>query len=454
MSFKQVLSSTLLLASAPLIHAIPLIVYPGGPADMVISKNTTLNATTPAGENYAPHFDPAGQLSLSFTNYMSGSVYAYVVGTDATGQLAFLSPTGNDFYYPTTTSTTPVEIDQADVAIPLGAQGATTQITIPGYLQSSRVYFSDGAMGQYVVAQPNGLPAQVQSDVGNPNDPNVDVNWAFMELNWAEASGLFADISAVDLVGLPLGITLEDANGSQSALGLTSTSVSDVCNALTSQAQADGQPWDQLCVLPSGSSDPLRVIAPQHYLESNANAFSGYFDDYVTQVYSTYSSTELVFDLSAQGDGYVSCTSSGTDLTCAGSSGDFPAPTDSQIFNCAGGPFDTSSSSNSVDLSIIPMLCAGFNRGTLLLGNDTTDTDNGWPASGSIQPSLPISSYYSGDGPYNWYSKIVHENEASNEGYAFPYDDVDSINGGGVAGTVSSANPTSLTVIVGGYDLA
>jgi hypothetical protein len=83
-------------------------------------------------------------------------------------------------------------------------------------------------------------------------------------------------------------------------------------------------------------------------------------------------------------------------------------------------------------------LCAAFNRGTLLL------------AGGDVQPSLGADSHYT-TAPSNYYSAIVHKYELDGKGYAFAYDDVNpSGDDENASGTVSSANPSILSVTVGG----
>lgn len=135
---------------------VPVIVHPGGVQDLVITKNNTINATTPAGDSWSPSPDTAAELPLSFVNYLgSSNVNAYVTGLDATNQLVFLGPNGQ-FYYPTTTSSTPQPISNADIAIPLGGSHSTTGATLPGYLSAARVYFSDGILQFFVVSTPNG----------------------------------------------------------------------------------------------------------------------------------------------------------------------------------------------------------------------------------------------------------------------------------------------------------
>lgn len=52
--------------------------------------------------------------------------------------------------------------------------------------------------------------------------------------------------------------------------------------------------------------------------------------------------------------------------------------------------------------------------------------------------------------PNNEYSAMVHEVEIDGKGYAFPYDDVTPSEGDDVAGFVAAADPSSMTVILGG----
>lgn len=434
------------------VKAVPIIVYPGGPEDVWITKNNTINATTPAGAQYAPHFDAASSLPLQLKNLLGDSnIYAYVTGLDGTNQLAFLAPGGGNFYYPSTSSSAPQAIDNSDIGIPLGGQGSVTSVTVPGYLISARIYFSVGPLQFFVVSTGSG-PGLVEPAVANPSDPNADVNWGFVEFNWASDSGIFADITAVDFVGLPLGIELSvnDGSGTQQALGLPSGAVSQVCSALQSQAASDGQDWGDECVKTSGG-DLVRVIAPGDLVSQNPNAFSGYFDDYVNQVYSQYSSNTLTIETQAAA-GLVQCKASGNVLTCDGDSSTYGIPTSADIFGCNSGPFSIDGSANGVHLAVVPRLCAAFNRGTFLLGADSSVQVDGYgSASGACQPSLPTSSYYPDGTPFNYYSKIVHSLEQNGLGYAFSYDDVNYNEN--VAGTVSSGSPNTFTVYVGGSDL-
>lgn len=115
-------------------NAVPIVVTPGPVANMLITVNTTINATTPAGHWFAPQPNPASYLPLALVNKLSSNnVKAYVTGLNENNQLVFLNR-GGQWYFPTTTSGVPVPIPDDAIAIPLGAQGSTTYTTIPGYL--------------------------------------------------------------------------------------------------------------------------------------------------------------------------------------------------------------------------------------------------------------------------------------------------------------------------------
>lgn len=66
-----------------------------------------------------------------------------------------------------------------------------------------------------------------------------------------------------------------------------------------------------------------------------------------------------------------------------------------------------------------------------------------------MQPSLNSSYHYS-TSPTHHYSRIVHELQVDGRGYAFSYDDVNPNGHEDVSGLVSSRNPDTLTVYVGG----
>jgi Beta-1,3-glucanase len=343
----------------------PTKVTPGGIEDVIVTKQNTLNGTT-AGSGTIQATEDDGAISIIVENNLagttSGQVTAYVIG-EVNGSPAILQTDGSWYTLPATSAAAPVAID-ADYAIPIDAEGSSTTFTVPSYLSSGRIYIADGSLTFYTVTDGSGGGALVEPSVTNPSDPSADVNWGFVEFTNTAAGGMYSNPTYVDFVGLPLGLSLTTTDGAvTSSLGLASDAVSVICEALISQTAVDGYPWASLCQT-STSGDYLRVLAPYDYISTESTAFEGYFDDYVSEVWSAYSTTPLIIDTQVYGNS--SCTTSGSDvMTCTDSSLTFAQPTAGDIFSCSTGPFVTDG--NDYQIAIVPRLCAAFNRATFLL---------------------------------------------------------------------------------------
>ncbi|KAJ9625496.1 hypothetical protein H2203_004253 [Taxawa tesnikishii (nom. ined.)] len=317
----------------------------------------------------------------------------------------------------------------------MAPQGSTTYITLPGYISAGRVYFADGNLKFYTVLGATGANL-VTPSAANPSDPNAAVNWGFVELTNVASEGLFVNISYVDFVGLPLGITLHGSGGFQTACGVSSTAVKEICSDLAEQSSTDGEPWSGLCFEDS-NGDALRALSPALYISTDSSAFDDYYDNYVDAVWNHYKSTPLTIDTQVSA-GEVNCTVNSTSyLNCAGDNRGYAKPTASDIFGCSTGPFAFESNDNAVHYAVVPRLCAAFDRSTLLISG------------GNVQPSLGPSYYYAG-ATTNWYSSFVHDHEVDGKGYAFSYDDVTPTDATNLAGLLADGDPYVLEVIVGG----
>jgi hypothetical protein len=361
-------------------------------------------------------------------NTKSDTVYAYVTGQalDNGNALMLLQSDGQTPYYPASPSATGSPL-AVNCAIPLNASGgAPTTLTVP-HLAGARLWFSIGTPLTFLL---NPGPGLVEPSVTNPSDPNIDVAWDFCEFTYNDTQ-LFVNISMVDFVSLPIGLELTDTSGgTQTVGGLPSGGLDTICAGLTAQQATDGNPWSDLIVSNGGQN--LRALSPQNGIVGNSSFLSGYYDDYVSQVWQMYSSATLTIDTQAAA-GNVTGQVSGGVLTFPGG-GSFARPTTADIFSCSTGPFSTAGA-NAEALAIIPRLAAAFNRSTLLTDSNQPDGEN--PA-----------SYYT-NAVTNHYSRLVHAAEAGGLGYAFPYDDVTPTNGVNQAGAVSSGIPEVLTVTLG-----
>jgi hypothetical protein len=387
----------------------PLVARPGGIGAIKITKDNTVNATTTrvlGPKTWTLSSSNPGRLNLSVTNNLpSDNVNVYVTGLDANGALVLLQPDGTWFYPAATNASTP-QIIKTNVATPLGSQGTATNITLPGYITAGRIWFADGELSFYTVNGGAG-PALVEPSAVNPADPSANVNWGFVELTWGQGIGIYANISYVDFVGLPLGMELLNAAGYiQSAHGVTAGAVNKICNELTEQAAMDGQPWDQLCMV-DASGTPLRVLSPTQYLSINNAGFKQYWSDYVDQVWNYWAANNLTINTQAA-PGLVNCSvpANSSTLYCQGDNRGYNKPTPSDIFGCNSGPFgiDNSLGDNGVHYAVVPRLCAAFHRTTPLI-----------IPGGNMQPGLS-SSYFYQSSPTNHYSRVVHEYEVDGKG--------------------------------------
>ncbi|WP_230419306.1 glycoside hydrolase family 64 protein [Catenulispora pinistramenti] len=355
----------------------------------------------------------------------SSQVYAYITGQaiDNNNALMLLESDGQSVYYPSSPGSPGTPLG-ADCAIALGAPGSTTTVTIP-HIAGGRIWFSVGAPLTFLL---NPGPGLVEPSVSNSSDPNIDIMWDFCEFTYNDAQ-MYANLSFVDFVSLPISLTLTGSGGTQTAAGLSANGLDTVCSGLIAQHNTDGAGWDQLVVTSNGAN--LRALSPNNGIVINGSLFSGYYQPYVDQVWSQYSSQTLSVDTQAQW-GTVTGQVSGGQLTFPGV-GSFAQPSAADIFSCSTGPFANAAGEMG---TLIARISAAFNRSTLLIDADQPDGEN--PA-----------NYYQ-NAITNHYSRIAHAASLDGRGYGFPYDDVAPNGGTDQSGAVADGNPTLLTVAVGG----
>ncbi|CAD6593652.1 MAG: hypothetical protein ASARMPRED_007796 [Alectoria sarmentosa] len=358
----------------------------------------------------------------------SSTVYAYITGQalDNNNALFLLQSDGKTYYYPTSPSSTCSALGQ-DCAIPLGAPGNTTTVTVP-HLAGSRIWFSvDGTLTFLL----NPGPALVEPSVTNPTDPNINLSWDFCEFTF-NAAELFVNISYVDFVCLPISLTLVNtSNATQYVSGMASTGLDTVCQGLTAQTASDGAGWSSL-IVPNQSDGNLRALSPNNGITLNSSLFNGYYQNYANQVWSQYTSQQLSIDTQASW-GTVAGQVDSSSLLDFGNGLAFTQPSAADIFSCSTGPFAVGS---NIELgALIARLSAAFNRSTLLID--------------SVEPTATPSQYYQ-NAITNHYARIVHAANLDGIGYAFPYDDVTPTNGVNQSGAVQDPSPQLLTVAVGG----
>jgi Beta-1,3-glucanase/Carbohydrate binding module (family 6) len=355
----------------------------------------------------------------------SNTVYAFITGQaiDNNNALFLLQSDGLTPYYPTSPSSNNSPLG-VNCAISLGGPGSTTNVVIP-HIAGGRVWFSIGTPLVFLLNQG---PALVEPSVSNSSDPNIQTSWDFCEFTFNSAQ-LYTNITYVDFVCLPISLSLTNTNGqTQYVSGLPANGLATVCAGLRAQNAIDNAGWDQLIVSPGGQN--LRALSPNNGAVVNPSLFSGYFDSYVDQVWSMYTSSVLSVDTQASW-GTVTGQVSGDVLTFSGV-GSFTRPSARDIFSCSTGPFAV----NSPEMgNVAARLAAAFNRSTLLLY--------------STQPGGTPANYY--QNPItNHYSRIIHAASLDGRGYAFPYDDVVPDGGTDQSGSVFDPSPSLLTISLGG----
>jgi hypothetical protein len=371
-----------------------------------------------------------GTLQVALQNKTNSSnAYAYITGLalENNNTPLFVQSDGQ-IYYPNAPSDIQQQL-QADVAIPLGAPGNTVNVYIPK-IAGGRIWFSIDAKLTFLL---NPGPAVVEPSVTNTSDPNFNINWTFCEFTYNDAQ-LFANISYVDFVSIPIALTLTSSQGdTQNVPGMASDGFQTLVTELRAQAQRDGRPWDQL--IHEFNGQPLRVLSPNNLLVGNGSAWDGYWNAYTDAVWNKYRNEDIIINTQAAA-GNLTGRVHGDELQL-GEAGSFSPPSARDIFTCSTGPFATGS--NQARNAVIPRLAAAYNR-SILLNTPGNQFPNG---------SNP-SNYYKDLETTNHYSRLVHQVQKDGRGYAFPYDDVVPDGGSDVAGTIFAGSPQVFTVAVGG----
>ncbi|MFJ2636528.1 beta-1,3-glucanase family protein [Streptomyces sp. NPDC087422] len=371
---------------------------------------------------------PSLPVSLK-NNSGNGTVYAYISGSDSSGWPGFVTSSGRFQRLPSPSSVlTPI----ADFSLQLGASGsAATTFTLQDYVIGGRVWFSVGKKIQFYVNPPGGnggVPGLVQPGFTS-SDPNWLTNWTFCEFTYNSAN-LYANISYVDMVALPVSMATTGSGGSQSVSPLPSGALASIASGLQAQHAADGAPWDKL-VATDSSGAALRILAPSH----SPTDFGGYWNNYLNSVWSYYQSHTLTIN-GQGGIGSYSGTVSGNTLVFSGLNTNgvpFTKPSAVDIFGCASGPLYNSG--GDARGAVAARLAAALNRSSLLVGG------------GNNQPDGVAPSAYYTDATTNHYARLVHK--YANVGYAFPYDDVGPTGAAPVDGHIQDGAPTSWTVSLG-----
>ncbi|KAI4288917.1 MAG: hypothetical protein L6R35_001810 [Caloplaca aegaea] len=368
-------------------------------------------------------------------NTSSSKVFASITGLalDRNNSLFLLQSDGKTPYLPAQPGTDQTPLGQG-CAIPLGKPGSTVTVTVP-HLAGSRIYFSVDEPLKFFLNRGGNGAALVAPSINNPTDPNLNIEWSFCEFTF-DPSQLFCNISYVDFVSMPISLSLIEQSGNrQHVTGFGVNGLDSIAQHLKSQAASDNQPWNSLIYAPNGRI--IRILSPNSAILGNRSLFAGYYEPYVEQVWSKYSSDTLLID-TQNGNwgtrrGKVEQSNVLSFPNPNGQPYTFAKPSTADIFSCSTGPFDLP---NNEYGNLGARIAAGLNRSTMLTSN--------------LHPGPSPADYYRGPGPTNHYSRIVHAVNEDRLGYTFPYDDVTPSGGQDQSGKVADRSPQSFTVTVGG----
>ncbi|KAL9590246.1 MAG: hypothetical protein Q9203_000974, partial [Teloschistes exilis] len=328
----------------------------------------TMSFSTPRPPSSGRHQDT---LNMQLQNQTGkNTVYAYVTGHDIhrNNDWFLLQADGVTPYYPIDPGEGQrLQRLQANCSIPLNPSGGSPKtVTVPR-IASARIYFS---IDQEMTFLLNQGPALVEPDINNPQDPNIDIEWDFCEFTYDDRQ-LFCNITYVDFVSIPISLTLvpqESGAETQHVTGIRAEGLARIQEKLETQAQSDGQPWNELR-LPNG----LRIISPAKAASVNPALFAGYFEPYIDAVWSAYSENPLHIDTGTAEWGIATGTvDTNNDIltfpsrTSPGNPITFTKPTTRDILSCDTGPLRRA---NDEAGCISARIAAACNRTTLLHHN-------------------------------------------------------------------------------------
>ncbi|POR37163.1 Glucan endo-1,3-beta-glucosidase [Tolypocladium paradoxum] len=358
----------------------------------------------------------------------ASQLYAHITGSDGAG-LVVLGADGKTPYRPASPGSTLQPLG-ADCAIAIGPSGSTRTVSVPR-MAGARIWFCKRKPLTFFV---NPGPALVEPSATNPSDANYYLDWAFCEFTW-NTQQLYANISFVDFVSMPVSLRLKTGDGSvKTVRGLPPDGLDQVCARLEAQGRVDGKGWEKLVIRCPASGAALRALSPNAGRVLVPGLLDGYYKAYVDAVWAKYAAEDLTVNTQAAWGDVRGRVGRDGKLAFAGV-GSFDKPAAADIFSCSSGPFAAGPGVSAEMLNIGARLAAAFNRSTLLVN--------------AAQPEgEKVGTYYK-NAVTNHYSRICHETSVAGRGYAFAYDDVGASNAVDQSGFVNDANPRLLTVGVG-----
>lgn len=311
-------------------------------------------------------------------------------------------------------------------------------VTIPP-IDSARLLMSVGSpMYIRINTDVNGNIGYAGANIENGSDPNLDVIFDFGEFailpKDRQDPGIFINTTRVDQFGFPVKLRLQGLNGYDRTVGepLTesrATLFSRYRNDVPAEFKGLADPN-----FPNVPAD-TRIIAPAHFTFGTNQPNGRYLDDYINQMWSQFSTQDLVFTLQNLGTFRGRVVGDRFVFTGGNRNGTYyiqRRPTTPEVLLGSGVLADASGQSNDEDIGIQKQIqaqvCAALNRHVLA-------TPANW--------YVP-SAFYPAGQKANWFAKFWHDHSIDALAYGFAYDDV-----GGFSPSLHSQAPTTVTYTIG-----
>ena len=400
----------------------------GATFDVVVSNAagpvTSQTATLTVNSTPLPYTVYPGFVGVDLQNNTNGAytddqVYVAVIGLDpATGQFAWLKPDGTitDATVADNTAAGSLTANGQNYSNYFFTLAQSKQLKIP-QMNSGRVFISLGSpLYIKILADANGNIGYAGPNPLNATDPNINIYYDWYEFSYNNA-GLWINTTQVDEFGLPM---LLDVYGSNNTFH-KQTGINQSRASLYSAYLAETPAAFHLNTL-----SPYRIMAPANDTFDVGQANANYFDPYIAQIWTYYTSNTLTVNLNGsrsfagqvQGGQMVFTEVDLGNGAYVGGTYTVNQPTTQDVLRGAG----TLATGNSTELALEAQMCAAFNRHIM---NDATQ----WATPGS---------WYSAS-PANWYAKFWHDHSVGGLAYGFAYDDVSNQSSTIQAGTPEHA---------------
>ena len=337
--------------------------------------------------------------NLTNGKYSSDKIFWCVLGYDKQNNLVYLDKNGNQRKASLDMNTIP-KSDRMCAQICYTVEEAPT-VYVPDMV-SGRIYIGYGEQ-VYITFNmaADGRMGFAGPDLNNPTDPNQDVLFEFLEFTIIN-NEYWGNTSRVDFFCFPIVTRLIGSDGYTNGQYFENfdRTVGDLGTRDEIFSAFKSEVPDEFKTLVNDK----RIMAPCKSTFNEGGKYANYFDGYINEFWSKYSSESLVFKCDAgtftgkvQGDAII-FTSDGSAETYT-----IYKPTTQDVLEGKG----NFNRGNGRELAIEAQLCAAFNRGVATEPNNFNNE----------------AAYYKNK-VANYYAGFFHKHSIDGYAYGFCYDDV------------------------------